>query len=374
VTMDGPRASPTGTFQWEATLWHELAHVVTIQMSNQRVPRWLTEGVSEYEQKRERPDWARQMDVEFAQLMEKGETIKLRDLNEAFTNPRKISVAYFQGAVVVEHIVATYGPDGLNKLLRAYGQGLDTDAALKAALGTTFDEMQTGFDQTLDRRFGELRRALGGPEEQELAKKSLPELQTLVAEQPQSYRVQMALGRALRRSGDVDGAVRAFETASKLIPISPVPHGQLAQIAGEKKDRTRAIAELQRVVALDFDNLDAPRALAAEMRQAGIDDPARIRAVNERIAAIDPMDGEVHAILGRLAMQRNDSEVAIREFKAVLALNPVDKAVAHTDLAEGYLKSGKTADAKKQTLAALEIAPTYSRAQELLLKLVESRP
>jgi len=33
------------------------------------------------------------------------------------------------------------------------------------------------------------------------------------------------------------------------------------------------------------------------------------------------------------------------------------------------------ADAKKQTLLALEIAPTYERAQELLLKLVDgSRP
>ena len=42
VTMDSPRARPPGDFQWEATLWHELAHVITLQMSNQRVPRWLT--------------------------------------------------------------------------------------------------------------------------------------------------------------------------------------------------------------------------------------------------------------------------------------------------------------------------------------------
>ncbi len=34
VTMDSPRARPPGEFQWEATLWHELAHVITLQMSN----------------------------------------------------------------------------------------------------------------------------------------------------------------------------------------------------------------------------------------------------------------------------------------------------------------------------------------------------
>ena len=51
VTMDSPQRTPPGEFQWEATLWHELGHVITLQMSNQRVPRWLTEGISVYERK-----------------------------------------------------------------------------------------------------------------------------------------------------------------------------------------------------------------------------------------------------------------------------------------------------------------------------------
>ena len=54
VTLDSPRARP-GEFQWEATLWHELAHVITLQMSKQRVPRWLTEGISVYEETLARP-------------------------------------------------------------------------------------------------------------------------------------------------------------------------------------------------------------------------------------------------------------------------------------------------------------------------------
>jgi Tfp pilus assembly protein PilF len=105
-----------------------------------------------------------------------------------------------------------------------------------------------------------------------------------------------------------------------------------------------------------------------------VDDPARLGPVYERIIAIDPFDGAAHTMLGRFAMQRNQPEVAAREFRAVLALGPVDRAVAHTDLAESYFKSGKRDDAKKQTIAALEIAPTYERAQDLLLKLTEGRP
>jgi tetratricopeptide (TPR) repeat protein len=373
VTMDSPKATPSA-FQWEATLWHELGHVVTIQASNQRVPRWLTEGISEYEQKRARKEWARQMDMEFASLMNDDKVIKLRDLNAAFTDPRKIGVAYFQGSVVVEYLVDTYGQAGLNRLLRAYGQGLDTGAALRSALDTDFDRMQSGFDQALERRFGSIRRALAGDDAEALSKKSVEELKTLAAAEPGRYWPQMALGRALRMRADADGAMRAFELAASLIPLAPAPHAQMAQIALEKKDRTRAIAELQALLAVDFDNLDAARDLASEMRKAAVNDVARIRAVNERIVALDPFDGDAHTILGRLAMDRNEAEAAMRDFKVALALHPVDLAAAHADLAGSYFKAGRTADAKKETLAALEIAPTYPPAQELLLKLVEGRP
>ena len=90
VTLDSPRARP-GEFQWEATLWHELAHVITLQMSNQRLPRWLSEGISEFEETIERPGrWGRAGDLMFANLMNRGETIKLKELNAAFQSPQLI--------------------------------------------------------------------------------------------------------------------------------------------------------------------------------------------------------------------------------------------------------------------------------------------
>ena len=126
---------------------------------------------------------------------------------------------------------------------------------------------------------------------------------------------------------------------------------------------------MQALIAVDFDNIDAARELASLLRATGVSDPARLRPVFERIAAIDPFDADAHATLGRLAMQRNEPDTAAREFRTVIALGPVDRAAAITDLAESYLKAGKKADAKKQTLAALEIAPSYERAQTLLLQL-----
>jgi tetratricopeptide (TPR) repeat protein len=375
VSMDSPRARPPGEFQWEATLWHELAHVITLQMSNQRVPRWLTEGISEYEEQRAHPEWRRDMDLDYAAVLNRGEGIKLRDFNAAFQNPKLITLAYYQGSLIVEYLVSTYGDAGINKLLRAYGQGLDTDAALKTALNTDLDKMQAGFDQMLEKKFGELRRALEVPDGlNDLTRTPTDTLRTLAGEHAKSFPIQMALGRALRREGKLDEAMQAFERAAALIPNASgkdSPHEQMAAIALQKKDDARLIAELTALVAVDANNVDAARQLATALRKASVDEPAKLRPVYERIAAIDPFDAEAHAYLGRYALQQNDPDAAAREFRTVIALGPVDRAAAYTDLAESYFKSGKRAEAKKQTLAALEIAPTYERAQELLLKLVD---
>jgi len=374
VSLDSPHARPPGEFQWEATLWHELGHVITLQMSNQRVPRWLTEGISVREEKRARPDWGREMDVAFAGMMNHGEVLKLKDLNAAFTNPKTISVAYFEASLLVEHIEAAFGQAGMNKLLRTFGQGLDTDAALKAALNTDFDQLQVGFDETLERMFGAVRKALVAPEDGNLLRRSSEELRTLAASNPRSYPVLMTFGTALRKEGKTDEAMQVFERAAALVPMDGSkgsPHAQMSEIALEKKDQARAIAELTALMAVDFNNVEAPRQLAALLRQANVDDPAKLGPIYERIVSVDPFDGDAHTNLGRFALQKNETDKASREFRAALALGPVDRAAAFTDLAESYLQAGRRAEAKKQTLAALEIAPTYERAQGLLLKLVD---
>jgi tetratricopeptide (TPR) repeat protein len=372
VALDSPKARPPGTYQWEATLWHELAHVVTVQLSNQRVPRWLTEGISVFEEGRERPEWARGMDVQFAQLLNRGETVKLRDLNAAFTDPAKVNLAYFEGALVVEHLVDLYGDAGLRRMLRAYGQGLDTDSVLKSVLNTSFDDLQAGFDKAMERKFGAIGRALAVPDNVDVDKMNLEALRKFAADNPGSFPGQMALGRELQKGGQVDEAAAAYERAAALVPIAAgrnSPHALLARIALDRKETARAIAELQALIKVDFDNVEAARQLASLLRESGVDDPARLASVYERIIAIDPFDVDAHSRLGRVAMRRGDAVKAALEFRTTLALAPVDRAAALTDLAESYLLAGKPADAKKQTLAALEIAPSYERAQDLLLKL-----
>jgi tetratricopeptide (TPR) repeat protein len=373
VTMDSPRAGTApGSFAWQATLWHELAHVITLQMSNQRVPRWLTEGISVYEEGRARPEWGRDMEVPFVGALERGEALKVRDLNSGFTRPETIALAYYQASLLVDHIVATHGVPALRALVRAYGDGSDAETAITKGLGVSIDTLQASFDRSLDGRFGALRAALREPKaDGSRTEEGVAALKAAAAARPNSYGAQLALGRALAGEGD-RAAFEALEKAAALVPMAigeSSPHALMAGLAEQLGDTRRAIREYRALLVHDHTAIAPARRLAALAAQASDEESAAVAI--ERIVALDPFDAEGHTGLGRIALKRRDAQVATREFKAALALGPADRAGAHCDLGETYLLAGRLADAKREALAALEIAPTFERAQDLLLRAVD---
>jgi cellulose synthase operon protein C len=370
VTMDSPKARPPGDFSWSATLWHEIAHVITLQLSNQRIPRWLSEGISEYEETRARPEWVRNMTVPFVRAMEAGEVLKLRDLNSGFQDPRTISLAYYQASVLVEHIVQKFGEEALRAFVVSFAEGIDTETAITRVFKTDIDALQASFDAYIDERFGALRRALATPDE--FTPEQPPQqLKAAATQHAESYAVQMALGRALRGS-DPAGAIEAFERAAKLVPMITGPESaymQIVEIAMAQSDRPRAVQALEAMLHYEHTSIDAARQVVSMLDADK--DKERLRAALQRVVAIDPFDSPSHATLGRMALASGQTAEAVRNFRVALAAGPVNRAEAHADLAEGLLQAGNRAEAKREALAALEIAPTYERAQDILLKLVD---
>ena len=382
VTLDSPHARDPGTYSWQATLWHEMTHVFTLQMSQQRIPRWLTEGISVYEEARARPEWGRDMEVPFAIALERDKTLKVRDLNSGFTRPDTIALAYFESSLLVDHIVRTYGEAKLQALIRSYGQGLEGEAALEKMMGAPIDQLQTSFDRSVDARFGPLRAALRdvattaqrGAPARPAETAGVDALRAAAAAKPQSYAAQLALGAALAAAGD-RAAFGPLEQAAALVPVATgedSPHAIMAKLAEQLGDAPRAIVEYQALLAQDHTAVEPARRLA-ELAGKTAQAPALLAAY-DRVVAIDPFDGPAHTGLGRLALKKGDGRAAVREFKAALATGPADKASAHCDLGEAYLLAGDHAAAKKEALAALEIAPTFERAQELLLHAIKSAP
>jgi len=373
VTMDSPKARPPGTFSWEATLWHELAHVVTLQMSQQRIPRWLTEGISVYEEARQRPEWGRDMEVTFARAMDKGKVLKLRDLNAGFTRPDTISLAYYQASLLVDHIVSTRGQQALNTLVRSFADGSDSDAALKKAINVDFDGLQGSFTKYLDDKFGAMRRALHDVDTQVDAS-SIDALKAAAAARPESYIAQLALGQALAKAGD-PSAFAPLQRAAVLVPNAigdESPHAIMAALAEKLSDRPRALREYEALINADHTNVEAARKLWTLAEAAG--DERLMTVAVTRIVSLDPFDPAAHTNWGRMALKKRDAAASSREFRAAIHTGAPDKAAAYCDLGESYLLAGNRAEAKKQALAALEIAPSFERAQELLLNAVGGAP
>jgi Flp pilus assembly protein TadD len=147
------------------------------------------------------------------------------------------------------------------------------------------------------------------------------------------------------------------------------PRSLMAHMALERKDSARAISELEKLLEHANTDLESVRLLAREL-EANKSPSGKLMSAYERLAQLDPFDAANHSKLGRLKMQAGDARTAVREFRAAIAAGSLDPAAAHSDLAESYLAVGDKVQARRAVLAAIEVAPGYPRAQELLLKVV----
>jgi tetratricopeptide (TPR) repeat protein len=197
------------------------------------------------------------------------------------------------------------------------------------------------------------------------------QIRAIVSAHPDSFVAQMALGEALA-SSNPDAAIAAFEKAAEIIPNVPgedSPYAAIAAIAIKKGDKARAAKALETLIGYSHTDVQSARQLTTLIDAAK--EPARMTAALKRVVSVDPFDGSASSLLGRMALTGGDTAEAVRLFRVALAAKPVDKAGAHADLAEALLKAGQREEARKQVLEALLIAPTFTRAQDLLLKLTE---
>ena len=182
----------------------------------------------------------------------------------------------------------------------------------------------------------------------------------------------MHLGLIFYAADDLVGALNHLTTASELLPGysgSPNPRQILAVIyerLGDTQAMTRELAALLSV---------QPYAYGACLKLAEVaqseQEFKRAADYLEKAIAMNPYDRDVHRSLAAVALHLADYPKAIREYAVLLALDETDPALANTDLAEAFLLDGNKTEAKRYALAALEIAPMFERAQDILLETVD---
>jgi tetratricopeptide (TPR) repeat protein len=150
------------------------------------------------------------------------------------------------------------------------------------------------------------------------------------------------------------------------------PYALLAQAYRTKNDVRAAAAELQAMTSINEEAFVENMAAAAALLE--LNDRAGALAALERAVWINPFDQEAHTKLAELAAQIPERRIAVRERRALLALDPTDRVEALYQLALAYADAGDMVSARREVLRALEQAPNYSKAQDLLLRIRSSRP
>jgi tetratricopeptide (TPR) repeat protein len=372
VAMDSPSARERGKFHWGSTLWHEMAHVVTLSLSKYKVPRWFTEGLSMMEERLGGSGWGDPLSLTFIRYFEEDKLLPLNNFNSGFIrpeSPEQIAVSYYQAGWLCEFLAEKYGMGKIREMLVAYGENLTTDEVLEQVLETTADQLDEEFKTVLAEALDPYRETLKRPEE---LPEDLEELKLVVQTKPDNYFLNLALGFRLVGKGLYEEAVPYLEHARELFPSNTGEESPYAilQYAYQKLDEQEKLEELvEEWWARSPLQIDNARFLAEikTNREREIDQAI---AVLEESMFANPLDLESHQDLGALYLSRNLPEQAIREFNVALALEPVDRAAAHLQLAQAHFAAGNGETARQQVLMSLEIAPAYIDAQKLLLEIV----
>jgi len=372
IAQDSPSAREVGEFNWGSTLWHEFTHVITLQMTDYRIPRWFSEGLSVYEERRARPGWGDDWNPLFVRSFKAGKWFKIADLDGGFqrpSSPQDIPIAYFEASQVCEFIVDRFGFDAILKMLALYRDKAQTADVLRQVLNLSEADFDREFNAYVEAKAKPLNDALK-TETNAAASMSKDEVLKLLATED-SLALRLRAGDLLAADGDVAGAITHYRRAIELFPFHTSEgnaYDSLAKLLEKKGDVGGAADVIEAKLKVDENNIEGMKNLA-RLRLLQ-DDKARALEALRASFFVSPFNYSLHSKAGELSNEARDYSRALGEFQVALALQPPNIAEANYNVASAYFDLGRRPEAKKSVLRALEAAPRYEKAQELLLKIV----
>ncbi len=344
--MDSPTAHPSGeNYHWGTTLWHEMAHVFTVEASNHLVPRWFSEGVSVFEEWRTGPIPGRKIPSNVLLAMSEGKFLPIAQLDNGFMRPTyedQVIVSYMQSGLVFEFIDLEYGFDKIVDMLYQFKDHVSATAAIEKSLGITIDQFDAHFKQFIDIEYGQMPvwqenhrasfRALEA-ENWEEAIAAAGRANFIYPDYVEVDSPYIAMARAYARLEDTENEFRTLEAFWQKGGYAP-----------------RALMAL------------ADRYLERGMQQEALE-------VLTDVIWTDPFMQELHVKLGDLQLTLGNPQKALDEYLVLLALDPTDKADANLKIATAYRALNDTDKTMEYLMTALDIAPHYRPAQALLLEL-----
>jgi hypothetical protein len=312
---------------WEEVLWHELAHVFHLQLSNNRVSRWFTEGLAEYETNVARPYWKREHNRELYLSLKRGDLWKISELSAAFTRPDRpngVVIAYHQSSLVIHYLVEKYGFPKIVEALKLYGQGKHDDQVLTTITGKSLDQLDAEFRAFLTQRYTQYAQGFlfDPPAASESAR-----LKQEATDRPSDAAAQAAYAATLLK--DADAAQVQARKALGLDPKNTLARYILAE-------------------TLSAANPNAARTEYETLLQQGTDGYA------------------IRIALGRLTAMGGDADTAIKHLIEAKRWDP-DRVEPYALLIQIYEAKERRADLLKETEAYLDLQEHDHDASRLLI-------
>jgi tetratricopeptide (TPR) repeat protein len=395
VTATSPASHPSHSVNWQTVLWHEFCHVVTLQLTKNKMPRWLSEGISVYEERQADPAWGERITPRYREMTLSDDLKPVSKLSAAFLAPRSevhLQFAYYESSLVVEFIVQRYGPERLKEILRDLGDGVEINQAL-AQRTVPMDQLETEFAEFAQDKARNLAPGLDWekPPGAERGASNRLNLRRPKTAETNSSDLDFAEAPAGMMKSEVDPGTNFWrlvqraddlveskkwaeakvplEKLVKLYPEFTGPDCAYRLLAAAHRELGETNAERQvlaQFAARDDSALGAYRRLM-ELGAAAKDWP-EVAKNAQRYLAVDPLVALPYQYLGQAAGELGDTKNGIMAYRAMLTLDPADPAEVHFKLAKLLQKEGNP-EAKRQVLEALEEAPRYREALKLLLEI-----
>ncbi len=371
ITANSPAARPGSSANWQAILWHEFCHVVTLTLTKNKMPRWLSEGVSVYEERQQRGNWGEKMQPRYRAMILGEDLTPVSQLSGAFLKPKTpvhLGFAYYESSLVVEWLIERFGLEKMKRILADLARGVEINEAIAAHA-----EPIAKIDAEFSERAKALAKATGPaldwakPKPADVASDAAVE--QFVARNPNNFDALTAQAMKLIRAKEWDAAKTPLKKLIELYPDQHDPDGAYAQLARAHRELHETAAELAALNQLADLCPDATDAFARlmELAKERNDWPA-VLANAERFAAVNPLSPLPHRAEAEASEALGKKPAAIAAWRTVLKLDPENPAEIHYRLGCLLHETGD-AGAKREVLLALEEAPRFREALRLLLEL-----
>jgi tetratricopeptide (TPR) repeat protein len=363
VAMDSPRTL-SGHANWEQILRHEFGHVLALGMTDRQVPFWFTEGLSVFLETHPR---GRSWDAGLVAAWWDGELVAVDSLTIAFTRPKarfQRLLAYHEAGLIIGDIVDRHGWEVIPKMLAAFGEGDDFDAAVARVLGEDPEAFKTAALAMVTER---ARSLAVWPD---VHPDRLEGLRKRVEEDPADRTARERLTLCLYQLGAHEEAKTSAVRLLEMDPENPRGHGILGLSEKALEQPEAALAALRR--AFDRGSRDVPVHLGlAELLMAEADTAGTIAAYEAALDTYPRATGAL-ASLASLLLARGDSLAARDSFLRLVAIDDTagDAAIElmRLDLASGDGEGALAAADFALGVLPLEATVVALRGQALLLE------